>query len=126
MNSLAADLADGVFDDRGGTVANPHESKIAQIINLQILFESMLQDLKVNGTSAEDKLNDTIATMTDISNKLSHSYRSSMIKQPMLRQARLTINALQKTDSSALLRDFFRKSWIGWGNRPKRTRSLPP
>ena len=106
MNSLAADLADGVFDDRGGTVANPHESKIAQIINLQILFESMLQNLKVNGTSAEDKLNDTIATMTDISNKLSHSYRSSMIKQPMLRQARLTINALQKTDSSALLRDF--------------------
>jgi hypothetical protein len=105
LNALAADLVDGVLNGRGAAAVNASLTRVAQSAGLQILLESMLQDLKVNGVSAERQLSGAITTVLGTSNRPSLSYRSNMVKWPMLKQARAVIRALRQNDTSVTLRD---------------------
>jgi hypothetical protein len=68
----------------------------------------MLQDLKVNGVSAEKKMNDAIATMLGAKINSSRSFRYKDIKWLMLKQARSVLLALQKYNPNVKYSDLLR------------------
>ncbi len=109
LHSLASDLIDGLLDGKGSPDINSLHTTVAQTVSLQVLLESMLQELKVNGVSAETKLTDAITTVLGTSHKPPRSFRSDIIKWPMLKQTRVALTTIQQIDPDITYRDIMRK-----------------
>ncbi len=105
LDYLAADLTDGEFDGKGVTGTNPRQTAVSHIVGLQVLIEAMLQDLHVNGVSADYALTAAINSIIESSSKRYSEDRSTKINRLMLRQARAALAGIQVIDPSVTLMD---------------------
>lgn len=105
LDSLAADLTDGVLDGFGSIGTIPLHTAVAHVVSLQVLLEAMLHDLHVNGVPADDALTAAINTIMETSSKPLSIDGSTNINKLMLEQAKAALAAIQTIDSSVTLND---------------------
>ena len=103
LQALAADLTDGLLDGIGTADTNPRYTAVAQVVSLQILLESMLHDLTVNGAPAENTLTAAINTIMGIVGQPIPMDGTTRINPLMLIQTRAALAATQVIESSYTL-----------------------
>ncbi|KPK56332.1 MAG: hypothetical protein AMJ59_22390 [Gammaproteobacteria bacterium SG8_31] len=92
MAALSADLVDGVLDGRGANGVDTRIAAVATLTSAQVLVEGLVNDLKVNGVSATQRMDDAIQTIMPRA-PASVNTESVLISAGMLKQAKLTLQA---------------------------------
>jgi hypothetical protein len=105
LSSLASDLTDGALDGVGAAGTNAYHTAVSHVVSFQVLIETMLHDLSVNGVSADDALTAAISTIMDTSSKTVINDDSTNIHKALIDQAKLALEAIRVLDSSVTLND---------------------
>lgn len=105
LSSLASDLADGVLDGVGRAGTNAYYTAVSHVVGFQVLIETMLHDLYVNGVSADAALTAAINTIMETSSKTVINDDSTNIHKVMIDQAKSALEAIRAIDSSITLND---------------------
>lgn len=92
MVALSADLVDGVVDGRGANGANARLAAVSTLTSAQVLVEGLVNDLKVNGVSATQRMDDAIQTILG-NGSPSAKTEDVYISADMLKQTELTLQA---------------------------------
>ncbi len=102
IESIAADMADGALDGRGGTRVNRRVSAAAVIASAQVMLETMPNRLRVGGQDVTPVLDNIIRDFSSSANPALTSSRP--ITRQMIVQARRGIDAAIARNDSGLLR----------------------
>ena len=98
--ALAADLTDGRFDGRGSSAVDARLSAAAAVASTQVVVETMMNRLKVNGTPAVGAMDNAIRTTlpSTPANAMTASVR---IPQSLISQAKRLMDAYLAVDNAA-------------------------
>jgi len=88
--AIAADLVDGVVDGRGAPAADARVAALSHLTSAQVLFETLTNDLRVNGVAAAAAMDQAIVQIRPNTT----AYTESVLNPaPLLRQAVTAIEA---------------------------------
>jgi hypothetical protein len=124
--ALSADLVDGVVDGRGANGVSPRIAAVATLTSAQILVEGLVNDLKVNGVSATQRMDDAIQTILPRASA-SVNTESVAISAGMLDQTELALRAAWALTRDPAIDDLYNSvKGISGGAKPTDIRGTLP
>ena len=94
IEALAADMTDGYLDGIGGTSTNQLYSATTNVVSGQVLIEALSSNLHINGAWGNDLLDNAILVTMPAATVTTAGVA---ITSEMIVQAKLTVNAAQKS-----------------------------
>jgi hypothetical protein len=126
ITALAADLVDGVVDGRGAAGANARIAAVSTLTSAQVLTESLVNNLKVNGVSATARMDQAIQAIRPKAPS-SVNTDSVAISAAMLEQTELALQAAwaltRDSDIDALYKAV---KGVAAGTKPSQIRGTLP
>jgi len=124
--ALSADLVDGVVDGRGANGANARIAAVSTLVSAKVLVEALVNDLKVNGVSATQRMDDAIQTILPRASP-SVNTESVAISAGMLDQTKLALQAAYALTRDPAIDELYKSvTRISAGAKPADVRGTLP
>ena len=101
IESIGADLIDGVIEGNGGTRADPRTAAVANVVTAEVILEAMSNQLHVNGVDATGAMRSAIEQVVPA--VTGPSLDELGATEEMIYQARIGVEAAYEITGDALL-----------------------
>lgn len=104
MESLAADITDGLVDGIGAAGTDSRTAAVANVASMQVLLEAIRGELRVDGVDATALMNDAIETSLP-GEQVDITINDVAINVEMIDQAKTNLEAVKSLDSDSVYTD---------------------